>query len=97
MIEVVLNRRAGRAAMRQNARNTAIGKRVNRIELSLGRELVKRHMEGDVDGFTLALLGRAARSHHEGAEREFVERPAAGTRFAASKDQAVNAGAHGKA
>ena len=75
--------------MRQNARNAAIGKCINRIELSLGRELVKCHVEGDVKGLALALLGRAARSHNEGAEGELVERPAAGTGLAASKDQAV--------
>ena len=54
-------------------------------------------MKGDIDGPALALLGRVARSHHEGAEGELVERPAAGTGLAAAKDQAVNAGAHGKA
>ena len=97
VIEVILNRRAGRAAMRQDARNTAVGKRVDCIELSFGRELIKRHVEGDVYGLALALLGRAARSHDESAEGELVERPAAGTGLAASKDQAVNAGTHGKA
>ena len=97
MIEVVLDRRAGRAAVRQDACNAAVGKRVDCIQLSFGRELVKRHVKGDVDGLALALLGRAARSHHEGAEGEFVERPAAGTGLAASKDQAVNARTHGKA
>ena len=54
-------------------------------------------MEGDVDGLALALLVRATCSHHEGAEREFVERPAAGAGLAAPKDQTVNAGTHGKA
>ena len=79
MIEIVLDRRTGRTAMREDARNAAVGKCINRIELSLGRELVKCHVEGDVKGLALALLGRAARSHNEGAEGEFVERPAAGT------------------
>ena len=97
MIEIVLDRRTGRTAMREDARNAAVGKCINRIELSLGRELVKCHVEGDVKGLALALLGRAARSHNEGAEGEFVERPAAGTGLAAAKDQAVNAGAHSKA
>ena len=60
--------------MREDARNAAVGKCINRIELSLGRELVKCHVEGDVDGLTLTFLGRAARSHHEGAKRKFVER-----------------------
>ena len=36
MIEITLNRRAGRSAVRQDARNAAVGKRVNCIELSLG-------------------------------------------------------------
>ena len=97
MIEIILDRRTGSAAMREDARNAAVGKCINRIELSLGRELIKRHVEGDVDGFTLAFLGRAARSHHEGAKRKFVERPSASAGFAAAKDQAVNARTHGKA
>ena len=80
--------------MRQNARNAAIGKCINRIELSLGRELVKCHVEGDVKGLALALLGRAARSHNEGAEGELVERPAAGTGLAAAKDQADTPALH---
>ena len=54
-------------------------------------------MEGDVKGLTLTFLGRAARSHHEGAKRKFVERPSASAGFAAAKDQAVNARTHGKA
>ena len=54
-------------------------------------------MEGDVDGLTLAFLGRAARGHHEGAQRKLVERPSVSAGLAAAKDQAVNAGAHGKA
>ena len=82
--------------MRQDARDAAVGECVNGIELSLERELVKGHVKGDIDGPALALLGRAARSHHEGAEGELVERPTAGTGLAAAKDQAVNAGAHGK-
>ena len=83
--------------MREDARNAAVNKSINRIELSLGRELIKCHVEGDVKGLALALLGRTARSHNEGAEGELVERPAAGTGLAAAKDQAVNAGAHSKA
>ena len=97
MLQVFLNRRAGGTAMRQDARYAAVGERVNRVELSLGRELVKRHVKGDVDGLTLALIGRAARSHHKGAQRKFIERPSAGTRLAATKDQAIDAGTYGKA
>ena len=96
MLQVVLDRRAGGTAVRQDARNAAIGECVDGVELSLRRELIKRHVEGDVDGLTLAFLGRAARGHHEGAQRKLVERPAAGTRLAAAKDQAIGAGAHGK-
>ena len=83
--------------MREDARDAAVDKCINRIELSFGRELVKCHVEGDVKGLALALLGRTARSHHESAEGELVERPAAGTGLAEAKDQAVNAGTHGKA
>ena len=83
--------------MRQDACDAAVGEYVNRVELSLGRELIKRHVEGDVDGFTLAFLGRAARGHHEGAQRKLVECPSASAGLAAAKGQAVNAGAHGKA
>ena len=97
MIEIILDRRTGRTAMCEDARNAAVGKCINRIELNLGRELVKCHVEGDVKGLALALLRRAARSHNEGAEGELVERPAAGTGLAAAKDQAVNAGTHSKA
>ena len=97
MLQVVLDRRAGGTAVRQDARNAAIGECVDGVELSLGRELIKRHVEGDVDGFTLAFLGRAARGHHEGAQRKLVECPSASAGLAAAKGQAVNAGAHGKA
>ena len=97
MLQVVLDRRAGGTAVRQDACDAAVGECVNRVELSLGRELVKRHVEGDVDGLTLAFLGRAARGHHEGAQRKLVERPSASAGLAAAKDQAVNAGAYGKA
>ena len=83
--------------MRQDTRDAAVGERINGIQLSLRRELVKRHVEGNIDRSALALLGRAARGHHEGAQRKLVERPSAGTRLATAKDQAVGAGAHGKA
>jgi len=83
--------------VRQDARNAAIGECADGVELSLGRELIKRHVEGDVDGLTLAFLGRAARGHHEGAQRKLIERPSASAGLAAAKDQAVNAGAYGKA
>ena len=97
VFEVVLDRRTGSATMRQDACDAAVGEYVNRVELSLGRELIKRHVEGDVDGLTLAFLGRAARGHHESAQRKLVECPSASAGLAAAKDQAVNAGAYGKA
>ncbi len=69
--EIVLDRRTGSATMRQDACDAAVGEYVNRVELSLGRGW-SNAMWKVMSMLTLAFLGRAARSHHEGAKRKLV-------------------------